>query len=150
MLTSPPCTAEFVADFCAWRAGRREWHKLLAAVRKGVQSRAEADAARALATAAGCDHNELSELQMIRARAVRDEAFAGKYPAAKKELARLDNAVDQATAAAQSATADEHAEAIAALQEARVLRDRFWRTEFLSAEMAHKYINDVARPMGLA
>jgi len=138
-------TTEFRSEFETWRGTRPQWKALL----KAVRAEAEADELRRLGAEAGADESELRELVQVRRRAKADEPLAAKYAALKRRLAELDKEIAALETKVREATANEHAEATGALQEAALKRDRFWRGEYIAAEQAHKFHQEVAEPMGL-
>jgi hypothetical protein len=132
---------EFRAEFEQWRIARPAWKALLKAIRAGGDG-------TELASAAGASPAELREMVMVRTNARWREAEAAKYSAAKKRLAALDADVEKLRAAAEAATADEHGQALAELQQAVDTRARFMVNEYVGPEQSARYVA-VARDMGV-
>jgi hypothetical protein len=87
---------------------------------------------------------------MIRRDSKRKQPEASKFPAAQKQLEKLDAEIERLRTAAASASADEHGDAMLTLQAAVDERYAFWRTNVIGPEQASRYITEVAKPMGLA
>jgi hypothetical protein len=131
--------------FEKFRSERDEYRSLVKAIRKD-----DAEQFADLAAAAGVSPDELRELAAVRDRAKDREELARKYPAAKREMERFDAEEARLRKVCESATADGHAAALEAWQEAVKKRTYFLTGTFVGAEQAHRYIEEIAKPMGLA
>ena len=137
---------QFRNAFVTWRAEREEWQSLL----KAVRSNASADELQKLAGPAGAlDEDEIRQLVQVRQRGLRDVETAKTYPTAAKRLAQMDKEVAKLREAAEKASANEYAGAMAELQKAVDARERFWRVEYIGPEQARRYVEEVAKPMNV-
>jgi len=138
-------TAQYESAFKLWRSSRPEWKALVSAVR---DDKPVAELAR-LASEAGASSNELAELRHVVRMARAAQPRAERFTAAQQRLAELDAEIAAHRKAVESATAAEYGSARARLLAAELARQRFHQSDYLDAEQAASYIEQVAKPAGL-
>ena len=125
-------TDDFNRAYRQWRASRPAWANLV----KAVRSDAPDSELQRLAADAGAGQEEINELLTLRKSALRRQEGAARFPAAKKELERLDREIAKAQAIAESSSAFGLDAAEGAVRAAMERRSEFARNEFCGPELA--------------
>ena len=130
-------TPEFRVEFEQWRSTRPEWKSLLQAIRAGNSLNEVAE----LLPTAGASRREIYELILLRDRARTEVERAKAYPAAQKQLNKIDSNLAAAREAAEkgkdAATRAEAAEQAMLLEVDRV---QFHLKEVAGAKAAHDIV----------